>query len=185
MRALEGACQGWGEREAQIWENPMADSMFGFFSILDSRTAGEAAGSLWLSESASPGMVSPIASPPGGLSEFFLKGIKPAATAKGSGIAIPASQTNFMLTTPVTLAAYGMESRFLALVHSPGARSEGLGGRSTPSHTTALRKAGRELARRNARSRSDHSKSQIVHWSVRLSVPKRRSNELRKDSNTL
>jgi hypothetical protein len=106
----------------------MADSMFSFLSTLDSRTVGEAAGVLRLpDEAVSPGMVSSIASPPGGLSEFFLEGTKSAVAAKGSRLAIPTSNTSCTLPTSVTIPGYGMELKLLALVHNPGATSEGFG----------------------------------------------------------
>ena len=162
----------------------MADSTFGFSAILGSHPVGEAAGTLRHNGLVSPVMVSSVASSPGGLSEFFLKGTKSAVAAKSSRLARPTYKTNCTLPTSETIPRFGMEPQLLAPVHNRGAELQGCGP-EYPSHTTAPRKAGRELARRNARNSSDHSKSQIVHWSVRLSVPKRRSNELRKDSNTL
>jgi hypothetical protein len=142
----------------------MADPMF--LSVLERRTIGKAARVLRLpDESVSPGMVSSIASPPGGLSEFFLKGTKPAAAAKSNRLAIPASETTCMLPASETIPECTLESRLLALVRNPGATWMA-SGKSTPSHATAPRKAGRELAHRNARNSSDHSESQRAHWSV-------------------
>jgi hypothetical protein len=107
-----------------MWENPMADSLFDFLAILGNRAA---AGALRLNRPVASGVVSSIASSPGGLSDFFLKGTKSAVAAKDGRLTIPASKTSCTLPTSVTIRGYGMESELLALVHNPGAKVKGFG----------------------------------------------------------
>ena len=135
----------------------MADSIFGYLSILESRTVGDTAGGLRPhDESFSPGMISSVASPAGVLSEFFLKGAKSAVAANSSRLAIPASETNCTLPDSEPIPECDLESRLLALVRNPGAKLFGVV-EEYPVPTPW--KAGRELAHRNARNSSDHPKS--------------------------
>ena len=140
----------------------MADSMFGLLPKLETRTVGEAARLRLPDESFSPGMVSSVASPRGGLSEFFLKGTKSAVAAKSSRLAIPAPKTRGTLPASEIIPECDLESRLLALVRNPAAKV----GVGEEYPVPALWKAGRELAHRNARNSSDHSESQRAHWSV-------------------
>src|SRR5215469_17003825 len=143
-------------------ENPMADSMFGLLSKLESRTVGEASG-VWgfPDESVSTGRVSFSSSPPSGLSEFFLnlsefflKRMKSAAAEKFSRSLYPDSETRWTLSASEGTPERDLESQLLFSSAIP-APNWMVPERSTPSHITAPRKAGRELAHRNARNNSD------------------------------
>jgi hypothetical protein len=135
-RVLEGACQGWVKGRTQMWDNPMADSTFASVAMLASRITGGPAHTFRRPGGSAPlGMVPSIASPLGGVSDFFLlcaRTLDTAPPAWARRLAMPVSNTKAGLPLRA-----GVESRLLALVQNPGAKFGGFGHELPAPHTGA------------------------------------------------